>query len=165
MPYLISIFMSINCVADPESNCEDCDLNGEFLCNFEKSFSNKFLMGNIAYRVIALSILFLAGGILNQYWLVISYLVGLILIFGVLEPRLLCSHCPYYQKSGRTLKCWALQGMPKLWEYRAGPITRIEKNIMLILGMYVDLFPIVGIVWGIIGFGTIPLIICLRESY
>ena len=144
--------MELNCVANPDSNCEDCDLQGDFLCTFETSFSRKFLIGNIAYRVIALAVLFLAGVIVNQIWLMPSYLVGIILIFGVFEPRLLCSHCPHYQKSGRTLKCWALQGMPKLWEYRVGPITKIEKTTMLVLGVYVDLFPIVGIVWGIIGF-------------
>jgi len=145
-----------NCIANEDSNCSECDLKEYLVCRFEKSFSNKFLFGNTAYRVVALVILYLAGVLVNQFWLMPLYLGGIILVFFILEPRLLCSHCPFYEKKGKVLKCWALRGMPKLWNYHPGPISRIEKIVMLSLGTFIDLFPIVGIVWGILAFVINP---------
>ena len=84
--------------------------------------------------------------------MLISYATIMPLTFLVIEPRLLCSHCPFYEKEGKCLKCWALRGMPKLWKYRPGPATRTEKTIMLIFGMYIDIFPFIGSIWGIIVF-------------
>ncbi|MFX0123400.1 MAG: hypothetical protein ACFFAE_07145 [Candidatus Hodarchaeota archaeon] len=122
------------------------------ICRFDKKFANKFLLGNTAYRVVALTILFLTGILVNQLWLMPVYLVGIILIFFILEPRLLCSHCPFYEKKGRVLKCWALRGMPKLWSYHPEPITKAERIAMLSLGAFIDLFPLLGIGWGILEF-------------
>ncbi len=141
-----------NCIANEDSNCSDCELKKILICKDENNFANKFFIGNTAYRVVALTILYLAGLLVNQYWLMPVYLVGIVLIFFVLEPRLLCSHCPYYEKEGKVLKCWALRGMPKLWKYRPEPITKPEKIAMLALGTFVDLFPLVGIAWGIFEF-------------
>ncbi|MHA1344828.1 MAG: hypothetical protein ACTSVO_06995 [Candidatus Heimdallarchaeaceae archaeon] len=42
--------------------------------------------------------------------------------------------------------------MPKLWKYRPGPATRIERTIMLVFGTFIDVFPLVGSIWGIIFF-------------
>jgi hypothetical protein len=46
--------------------------------------------------------------------------------FGLLEIRVMCSHCPHYAEAGRLLKCWANYGSPKLWAYRPGPMCRME---------------------------------------
>ncbi|MHA2296674.1 MAG: hypothetical protein ACXAEU_11380 [Candidatus Hodarchaeales archaeon] len=116
--------MEKNCVATGDSNCSECDLCNVLFCRFEKRFANKFTLGNTIYRVVALAVLFLAGIIVNQPWLMPIYLLGIILVFFIFEPRLLCSHCPFYEKEGKFLQCWALRGMPKLWKYRPGPITR-----------------------------------------
>ena len=141
-----------NCIADPNSDCDSCELNGQLICRFEKSFVCKFVITNTFYRIIAILNLIFAGIILNQMWIVYTYFVIVLLIFFIIEPRLLCTHCPYYEKEGKFLKCWALRGMPKLWKYRPQPITKVEKSSMLVIGMYIDLFPYVGIIWGIIGF-------------
>lgn len=42
--------------------------------------------------------------------------------------------------------------MPKSWKYRPELITRTEKIAMLALGTFVDLFPLVGIAWGLLEF-------------
>ncbi len=158
-----------NCIADENSNCTECEIRGKLICFVEKKFANRFTLSNSVYRLLAIAILIFSGLMIGHWWMVISYVAVLLLTFLVLEPRLLCSHCPYYEKKGRFLKCWALRGMPKLWKYRPEPMNRTEKIIMLIFGSFIDLFPFVGAVWGLIFFGLnyndylfagIPLVIC-----
>ena len=158
-----------NCIADENSNCAECDIEGELICFVDKKFANRFTIGNIAYRVLAIVVFVFSGLIIGHWWMLISYVIVLLFTFLILEPKLLCSHCPFYEKEGKFLRCWALRGMPKLWEYKPEPINRTEKIIMLIFGTFIDLFPFLGIVWGIISFALdyndylfagIPLVIC-----
>ena len=141
-----------NCIADENSKCIECELNGRLICIVNRNFANKFMVGNTIYRIVASSILIFSGLLIGQWWMLISYISIVVITFLLIEPRLLCSHCPFYEKEGKCLKCWALRGMPKLWKYRPGPATKTEKTIMLIFGTYIDLFPFVGIIWGIIFF-------------
>ncbi|MCK5140732.1 MAG: hypothetical protein KAQ70_00925 [Candidatus Heimdallarchaeota archaeon] len=141
-----------NCIVDEKSNCIECELNGKLICVVNRQFANRFLVGNITYRILSLTIFVFSGLLIKHWWMLISYAIILPLTFLVIEPRLLCSHCPFYEKEGKCLKCWALRGMPKLWKYRPGPATRTEKTIMLIFGTFIDVFPLVGSIWGIIFF-------------
>jgi len=141
-----------NCIADENLNCVECELNGKLICVVNNKFANRFLIGNITYRLLALIIFMLSGLLIGHWWMLILYAIILPLTFLVIEPRLLCSHCPFYEKEGKYLKCWALRGMPKLWKYKPGPATRTEKTVMLIFGAFIDVFPLVGSIWGIIHF-------------
>lgn len=141
-----------NCIAAENSNCLECEIEGELICFVDKRFANNFTIGNISYRLLAMIIFILTGLLFGQWWMVITYSSTVIVTFVIIEPRLLCSHCPYYEKEGRFLKCWALRGMPKLWKYRPEPISKKEKYLMLVLGAFIDLFPFVGLIWGIIYF-------------
>jgi hypothetical protein len=49
--------------------------------------------------------------------------------FGFIEIRVMCSHCPHYAEEGKSLKCWANYGSPKLWKYRPGPMSAKEKTV------------------------------------
>lgn len=147
----------INCIADNNSNCFECELKDVLICNFEKSFANKFLIGNVFYRIFAILILILVGLITTFWWMMITYIIVILLNFFIIEPRLLCSHCPFYAKDGNYLKCWALRGMPKLWKYRPGPMNKKEKIAMLSLGVFVDLFPYIGSGLGIVWFILNPI--------
>jgi len=60
--------------------------------------------------------------------------------FLFIEPWLLCSNFPYYEKEGKFLKCCALRGMPKIRKYQPGPMTNIEKILMILIGAFIDLF-------------------------
>ena len=141
-----------NCIADENSNCTECEIEGELICFVEKRFANKFTIGNVIYRLLAITIFILTGLLFGQWWMLITYTSITILTFLIIEPRLLCSHCPYYEKEGKFLRCWALRGMPKLWKYRPEPISNTEKYLMFIIGAFIDLFPFVGFIWGIIYF-------------
>ncbi|MCG3225516.1 MAG: hypothetical protein H7645_01245 [Candidatus Heimdallarchaeota archaeon] len=141
-----------NCIAREDSNCIECELNGELICFVDKKFANKFSIGNILYRLLAIEIFIFSGLLIGHWWMLISYVSTVLITFLIIEPRLLCSHCPFYEREGKCLKCWALRGMPKLWRYRPGPINRTEKTLMLILGSFIDLFPFLGSIWGIVYF-------------
>ena len=141
-----------NCIANKDSSCAECEIEGELICFVDKKFANRFTLGNVVYRLLAILIFIFSGLMIDHWWMLISYSVVLLVTFTLIEPRLLCSHCPYYEKEGSFLKCWALRGMPKLWKYRPEPINRIEKITMLIFGGFIDLFPFVGAVWGLIFF-------------
>jgi hypothetical protein len=54
----------------------------------------------------------------------IAVIVG---FFGFVEIRVMCSHCPHYAEKGNTLGCWANHGSPKLWKYRPGLMSTVEK--------------------------------------
>ncbi|MHA1198550.1 MAG: hypothetical protein ACTSQF_04265 [Candidatus Heimdallarchaeaceae archaeon] len=143
----------INCIADENSNCAECEIEGKLICFVNKKFANRFTIGNIVYRILAIAIFIFSGLLIDHWWMLISYSIVLVLTFTIIEPRLLCSHCPFYEKEGKCLKCWALRGMPKLWKYRPEPISQSEKILMLIFGSFIDLFPLVGATWGITVFG------------
>jgi hypothetical protein len=141
-----------NCIANEDSNCIECELNGELICFVDKKFANKFTVGNILYRFLAFGILIFSGFLIGHWWMLISYVSTVFITFVFIEPRLLCSHCPFYEKEGKCLRCWALRGMPKLWKYRPEPVNKTERILMLIFGSFIDLFPFLGSIWGIVYF-------------
>jgi hypothetical protein len=80
-----------------------------------------------------------AGVLTSGAWPLVAWIVIILGFFGVVEIRVLCSHCPHYAEDGETLGCWANHGSPKLWKYRPGPMSALEKSIFFI-GL--------GVVWG-----------------
>jgi hypothetical protein len=71
--------------------------------------------------------------------MLIPWLVLIIGYFGFVEIRVMCSHCPHYAEEGRSLKCWANYGSPKIWRYRPGPMSLTEKIVF---------FAGLALVWG-----------------
>jgi hypothetical protein len=122
-------------IATCESDsCEDCAVNSDLHCHFTLKDWIYFLFISVPP--------FLLGGAGIYYmngWLLIPWILFMVAYFGFIEIRVMCSHCPHYAESSTSLKCWANYGSPKLWKYRPGPMTIIEKIIFL--GGFV-------IVWG-----------------
>jgi hypothetical protein len=112
-------------IATCESDaCDDCAVNSHLHCHFSLKDWIHFLF--ISFPP------FLLGGAgicyMNGWWL-IPWIVFLVAFFGFLEIRVMCSHCPHYAESPTSLKCWANYGSPKLWKYRPGPMSIIEKAL------------------------------------
>jgi hypothetical protein len=71
------------------------------------------------------------------------WIVFIISYFGFIEIRVMCSHCPHYAETGNSLKCWANYGSPKLWRFRPGPMSYIEKGIFIMGLLLVFGYPLV----------------------
>lgn len=126
------------CEADA---CDDCTITHNLHCHFS-------LRDWIHFLFIAFPPFLLGGaGIYKMNgWMLIPWVIFVIAFFGFIEIRVMCSHCPHYAEALTSLKCWANYGSPKLWKYRPGPMTTIEKTIF---------FTSFAIVWGY------PLVILL----
>ena len=114
------------------NTCDGCTVLSNLNCHYNLRQLLQFL--SMAFPP------FIIGGYgIYSYKPVLLFIwVGIILFyFGVVEIRVMCSHCPHYAEPNlKSLKCWANYGSPKLWKYRPGPMSFIEKFIFLI-GMVV----------------------------
>jgi len=118
-----------------ETSCDNCNISQDLNCHFNLHQLIQFLLN--------VSLVILLGGVGIYYYnplLLIPWIVMFLLYFGLVEIRVMCSHCPHYAETETdTLKCWANYGSPKLWKYRPGPMSSAEK-IVFILGLV--------IIWG-----------------
>lgn len=121
---------------------------------------------------------FFVGGaaVLAAGWLPLAVWIAICFgFFGLLEIRVMCSHCPHYAEEGSTLKCWANHGSPKLWKYRPGPMS-VTENVLFVAGLvavwgYPVPFMAIGGRWFLLGlylllsagfFATLKLFLCTQ---
>ncbi len=142
----------LTCVAADGIECEDCNLDKIIMCKFSKRQTIVFIICNTCYRLNALAIFYFIGSILNTWWMMWAYGLFIAITFFVIEPGLICSHCPFYAKEGKFLKCGGLWGIPKLWKYHLEPVKKWKKIAMLVVGFIFELIPLFGIVGNIILF-------------
>ncbi|RMF32650.1 MAG: hypothetical protein D6759_08005 [Chloroflexi bacterium] len=109
-----------------QSSCEGCPLLDTLHCHFSGKDLAKFIAAVLPSFAI--------GGI-GVYrlgvWFFIPWILFILSYFELIEIRVMCSHCPHYAEAGKRLKCWANYGSPKLWRYRPGPMSWMEKAIFL----------------------------------
>jgi len=77
---------------------------------------------------------FVIGGIFLYRYQVAVFLIWMLIVglfFLIIEIRVLCSHCPHYERSAFFLSCQANYGAPKLWKYRPGHLNIFEKFILI----------------------------------
>ena len=133
-------------VSCASATCDRCPVCAALHCHFTLRDLSRFLL-------IALPSFLVGGaGIYHRSgWMLVVWIVMIVGFFGFLEIRVMCSHCPHYAEPGHSLKCWANYGSPKLWRYRPGPMTLIEKIIffsgLLAVWGYPLLFLIAGSQW------------------
>ena len=127
------------CQAD---TCDDCAMNHSIHCHFK-------LKDLVHFLLISLPPFLLGGvGIYNQsVWLLVFWILIVIAFFGFIEIRVMCSHCPHYAEEGTSLKCWANYGAPKLWKYRPGPMSILEKIVFFSGFVIVWGYPLVILVF------------------
>lgn len=107
-------------------NCDDCVVESSIHCHFKARDLIHFL-------VIAFPGFLLGGAGIYQMsgWSLALWIALIVGFFGFVEIRVMCSHCPHYAEPGKSLKCWANYGSPKLWKYRPGPMSFREKFTFL----------------------------------
>lgn len=116
-------------------DCRGCPVHGRLECHFG-------FRGLVRFFVLALLPFIIGGAGIARIngWLLIPWIAVSLGFLLLIEIRVMCSHCPHYAEPGtRTLQCWANYGAPKLWAYRPGPMSRVEKAIF-----FGGLLPIAG---------------------
>lgn len=121
--------------------CNNCIIQTKVNCKFNLTQLFKFY-------AISLPSFILGGIFLYKYQFTAFYTWLLIigLFFLVIEIRVLCSHCPHYEKSSYFLSCWANYGAPKLWKYRPSPMNFLEKLVLISGFLIVWGYPLIYIV-------------------
>ena len=152
------------CVA---KNCEGCPVSKDVHCHFHGRDLAAFLFVGLPVAITGG-----AGIVQIGAWWLVPWLLIAFAYFGFVEIRVMCSHCPHYAEPGKSLQCWANYGSPRLWKYRPGPMTTMEKivfdvGLLLVFG-YPLVFLLIGLQWLllIIFFLTsASFFVTLRHSY
>lgn len=114
--------------------CAGCALADRVHCHFAARDLVPFLATFLPAFFVGGAGVFQVGA-----WWLAPWGVMMIAYFGLVEIRVMCSHCPHYAEPGSSLQCWANYGSPRLWKYRPGPMSAAEKVVFL--GGF-------GLVWG-----------------
>jgi hypothetical protein len=138
-----------NCTTDENADCANCTIHGQLNCKFEKKYLAGFLTYVIPFFFSSLFGIIYAGILTGIWFFLIIYVCFLVLFFTVIEIRILCRHCPYYAKEGKTIHCHANEGLPRLWQYAPKPLTRLEKISFLVCLLFFGIFPIFTEIYGI----------------
>jgi hypothetical protein len=131
------------CIAQ---NCEGCPVRKDVHCHFRGRDLVAFMLAFFPCLIIGG-----AGIVRISAWWLAPWLIMSLGYFGLVEIRVMCSHCPHYAEPGKSLQCWANYGSPRLWKYRPGPMTTMEKivfeaGLLLIVGFPL-IFLLVGLQW------------------
>lgn len=148
-----------------KGSCNDCDIHSRIACHFTRGQLFRF------YLFVLPS--FIIGGTGIYYVSMTGFIAWLTitgLFFLLIEIRVLCTHCPHYNESTDSLRCWANYGVPKLWKYRPGPMNGFEKAILVSGFIIVWGFPVAFISltehWILLGgyfFSVVLFFILLRQ--
>jgi hypothetical protein len=120
-------------------SCNNCEVSEKLNCHFDIKQLIRFLI--IAFPP------FIIGGIIIfrfNFLLLIPWIIIILSYFGLIEIRVMCSHCPHYSEPDTgTLKCWANYGSPKYWKYRPGPMSLNEKAIFYLGFIVIFIYPVI----------------------
>jgi hypothetical protein len=96
------------------------------------------------WNFITLVLLFpaaLAIGMRSTGWLLV-YIFLVFFHFYILEQRFFCTHCPYYAREGKCVKCMMNWGCPKYFKPRPCSPGRFDIAITALGFIIVILFPL-----------------------
>jgi hypothetical protein len=119
------------CVA---SDCNDCPVKTAVHCHFRPK--------DLAHFLLIVFPCFLIGGagvLAYGVWPLAVWIATIVGFFGFLETREMCSHRPHCAEDGSTRGWGANHGSAKLWKYRPGLMSALEK--LLFIGGF-------AVVWG-----------------
>ncbi|HHS96889.1 MAG TPA: hypothetical protein ENK08_03180 [Chloroflexi bacterium] len=141
---------AITCTWKDEVVCEDCRLRWRLGCRFDPADFWFFIWNQIPSLVMACLGLVLVGSMVGTWWPLIGFVVLCVVLWGLgVETRVLCSHCPYWTEDSKILHCWALTGSPKIWRYRPGPMSGLEKATLVIFFTSLVVLPLAAEGYGI----------------
>lgn len=132
------------CLNQAQTECLECQIKGQLECQFHLKSLLRFLVVFLVAAVPAVIGIILAGyGLFLIGWIVYG-----IFFLQIWESKILCAHCPYYAKEGRTLLCHANYGLLKVWKFKPEPMSRGEKT-QFIIGVSIFIgFPVPFLILG-----------------
>ena len=135
------------CTHRAPEECVACEISGSLMCRFDTGDMVSFFLGFLPFGIAVV-----AGMIRSGYgWWLVGWLPIWFFFFFVVEGRVLCSHCPFWAEWSRVLHCHANYGVIKLWQFRPGPMSRLEKALFgagaAVFGFYPIIFMILGGQW------------------
>ena len=152
------------CTLDSSSDCENCKNYNLLDCKLNKNQS--IITSLIIYSFIIISVLgmFIVGKITGIYWMLIVFIIFLVIFFILIEPRITCSHCPYYAEKRNRFNCPGNLITPKIWKFHPEPINKYEKFGTLFGFSFFGVFPVITDFFGIYylfihGYGLLDLVL------
>ncbi|MCD1295091.1 hypothetical protein CUJ83_08780 [Methanocella sp. CWC-04] len=137
------------CTWDETSNCSGCKNKEKLHCKWDRNVLAAFLVMSFSFVIIAIFGMVLTGYATGSWWPLLAYIIFFLLFFCLIEIRILCSHCPYYAEKSNILHCLANNGTPKLWKYRPGPMSSMEKAGLLAGFLIFIGFPVLSQLYGL----------------
>ena len=137
------------CTLNPDSKCEECNLNGKLDCKLDKKQQKKSMITVFNFVIIATIGLIFTGLITGFWWFLTIFIIFIFLFFFVIEPKINCSHCPYYAENSKFMNCPGNNFFPKLWRYNPKPIKPIEKTGSIMGFVFMGLFPLISEIYGL----------------
>jgi hypothetical protein len=130
------------CTWGDEADCECCGLDELLDCRFDSRRIAVFAAIALPAMASAAVGMALSSYITGSWAAQFAYLVFVVSFFTVVEALLLCRHCPYYARSGATIRCHANYGLPRLWRFNPAPMSRLERMGLLLCFAFFGLFPV-----------------------
>lgn len=130
------------CTWDEKADCAECGNQGRLHCKWSARTLTGFLIPALAFCLVAIFGMVLVKLLARLWWPLIAYGGFAVFFFVFFEIRILCSHCPYYARSGIFLHCLANHGIIKLWRYHPEPLNIFEKISLVICFLIFGLFPL-----------------------
>jgi hypothetical protein len=134
---------SHTCTGDDDQGCDGCTLDGVLNCRFEREMLVGFLAMILPFIASGVLGLYVVGMIIGSQVFLVAYGGFSVVFFVLIEPWILCKHCPHYAREGAIIKCHANYGLPKIWKYDPRPLNRLERICVLAGFGVFGLFPIV----------------------
>lgn len=134
---------------DPNKPIATCTSGTCNKCPARNALHCHFTLRDVVHFFVIVSPSFLLGGYGIWYingWMLVPWLILIVGYFGFLEIRVMCSHCPHYAEEGGSLRCWANYGSPKIWKYRPGPMSLLEKAVFFIGLAFVWGYPLIFLI-------------------
>jgi hypothetical protein len=136
------------CTFHPDAPCSSCGNNKVIFCKPDK---NKVIVSHLlegSFIIMAVIGTGLTSLLFDSFWPVIVFLIFSVLFFLVIQPRITCSHCPYYAEDRLFLHCTENHFSPKIWKYHPEPIAWWEKVGTIVGFAFLGVYPLLIELYG-----------------
>jgi len=137
------------CTLDPNSACETCENNTVLDCKLNRKQTMVTTTLIYSFIIVSLLGLYIVCSITQLWLLFIVFGVFVPLFFLLIEPRITCSHCPYYAEKRVRFNCPGNMLTPKLWKYHPEPMNKYEQAGTLVGFILFGAYPIFLELYGI----------------